>query len=125
MGEGGQGLATWKRGRRGEDRVEACVARSCGDCLGDRVVVADEVGFVDAEAGANGLVGQVEHCEHDVDPADPTSELERIDTFVDEVSEQLGPGRLLLARGVPDTRLAGAVVAAGASCRSAHEVGRA
>lgn len=51
-----------------------------------------------------------------MDPADPTSELERIDTFVDEVSKQLSPGRLLLARGVPDARLAGAVVAARASC---------
>lgn len=84
--------------------------------VGHVSVVADEVGLVHADVGANGLVGQVEHFEHDVDPTDPTSELERVDAFVDEVTEQLGPGSLLLTRRVPDARLAGAVVAARASC---------
>jgi hypothetical protein len=114
--EDGQGLATRKRSRRGEDRVEASSTRRLGNRLGDRVIVAYEVGFVDADVGTNGLVGQVEHFEHDVDAADSTPELERLDAFVDEVSKQLRPGRLLLTRCIPDARLSGAVVAAGASC---------
>lgn len=77
--------------------MEAGVSRGSSDRLGDRVVVADEVRLVDADVGANGLVGQVEHFEHDIHPADSASELERIDPFVDEVSKQFGPSRLLLA----------------------------
>lgn len=101
MGEDCQGLAVRERGRRGEDRVESRVACSCGDRLRGRVVVSDEVGLVHADVGAHGLFGQIEHLEDDVHATDATSELERVDAVVDEVTEQLGPGRLLLTRRVP------------------------
>jgi len=70
--------------------------------LGERVVVADEVVFVDLEVGSHPLVGQVEDFEVHANPVDATPHLEGIDSLVDEVAEQLGPRRLFPVRAVPD-----------------------
>jgi hypothetical protein len=46
---------------------------------------------------AHSIVGEVEHLESNVHPSDTAPKFEWIDTLVDEVAEQFGPGRLLLA----------------------------
>lgn len=115
MGEHRQRLTSGECGGGSEHGVEANVSCSCGDRLGDRVVVTYEVGLVDTEVSSHGRVGQVEDFEGDEHPAHASPDLERVDAGVDEVAEQLGPSRLLLTRRVPDTRFAGPVVAAGAA----------
>jgi hypothetical protein len=93
-----QRLAVGERGGWGEDRMEAGVPRCRGDCLGGRVVVADEIGLVDAEALAHSHIGQVEHHEDDEHATDSAAKLERVDAGVDEMAEQFGPRSLLLTR---------------------------
>lgn len=115
MGEHRQRLTSGERCGGGEQGVEAGVSCSCGNRLGDRVVVSYEVGLVDTEVSSHGRVGQVEDIEVDVHPADASPDLERVNVSVDEVAEQLGPSRLLLTRRVPDARFARPVVAARAT----------
>lgn len=112
MGEDRQRLTSGERGGGSEHGVEAGVSCSCGDRLGDRVVVTDEIGLVDTEASAHDCVGQVEHLEGDEHPAHAPPDFERVNAVVDEMAEQFGPRSLLLARPVPYARFAGTVVAA-------------
>lgn len=84
-----------------------------GDCLTRRVVVADEVALRDTELVSDRRIAQVQDVEvRDVDGTDAPQDLERRDALVKEVAEQLGPGGLLLIRGVPRRRAAAAVVPA-------------
>ncbi len=110
--EDDQGGTPRKRRRTGKDSVEACGAGGGGDRLGDRVVIGDEFFLLNADGGANGWIGQVEHHEDDVHPADATTDLERVDSLIQEVPEQLGPRSLFLTGRVPDTRLARSVESA-------------
>lgn len=110
-------LAVRQRRRRCENAVEPGRSRVSGDLLGDGVVVADQIGFGDAEKRPHPLVGEVEDLEVDGHAPDAASQLERIDPLADEVPEQLGPRRLLLTRCVPDAVIASPVVAAVATRR--------
>lgn len=67
--------------------------------------------------GSHRGIGEVQDLQDDMHPTHPPSNFERIDPFVKEVTEELGPGALLLAGAVPDPRFTGAVVTAGASSR--------
>lgn len=58
------------------------------------------------------LVGEIEHLKVDRHTTNAATNLEWIDTFVDEVSEELSPCPLLPAGGIPDTRFTGSVVTA-------------
>jgi hypothetical protein len=58
------------------------------------------------------LVGEVEYLEVDRYTTDAATYLEWIDTFIDEVTEELSPRTLLPVGGIPDTRFAGSVVTA-------------
>jgi hypothetical protein len=58
------------------------------------------------------LVGEIEYLEVDRYTTDAATNLEWIDTFIDEVTEELSPRALLPVGGIPDTRFAGSVVSA-------------
>lgn len=89
--------------------------RLIGESLTRLVVVAGEVSFGHSELIANGRVAEVQYVEvSDVDCAYAAENLEGGDACVEEVSEQLRPGGLLLARRVPARSTALAVVAAAA-----------
>ncbi|MEZ5202854.1 MAG: hypothetical protein R2701_00245 [Acidimicrobiales bacterium] len=90
-GEYGQGLATRQSGRWSQDGIEASVSCSCGEKLGDPVVVGEQIALVDVEMFANRWVGEVEYVEVDGDAPGAAAELERIDAVIDGVPEELGP----------------------------------
>ena len=58
------------------------------------------------------LVGEIENLEVYRHPTNAATNLEWIDTLIDEVTEELSPRTLLPVGGIPDTRFAGSVVAA-------------
>lgn len=116
-GEYGQGLATRQSGRWSQDGIEASVSCSCGEKLGDPVVVGEQIALVDVEMFANRWVGEVEYVEVDGDASDAAAELERIDAVIDGVPEELGPRGLLLIGGVPDSGFILKVVPARSSGR--------
>lgn len=117
MGEHGQGLAVRQCGGRGEHGVEACISCGCGHLLGDRVVIGEQVALVDTKVSTDGSAGEVEYLEVDGHAPDTAAELEQVDTVVDEVTEELCPGGLLLVGGVPDAGIALPVVPAWSSGR--------
>ena len=97
--------------------MEAGVERSYCDRLRECVVIAYEVVLVHAEVGSHRGVREIQDFQRDVNPANPPAHLEGIDSLVEEMTEELSPRALLLAGAVPDARLAGAVVPAGAASR--------
>ena len=58
-------------------------------------------------------VGEVEDVKVDGDATDAAAHFEWVDSLVDEVAKELRPGALLAIGGIPDARLAGAMVATG------------
>ena len=103
-----------REGRRGrEDAPEARLQCGHGHRLTGTVVVTGEVLLVEPDGGGNALGGEIEHGEA-LDPylPDAATDLGRIDARIDEVAEQLRPGRSLLVRRVPDARTTSTVVAA-------------
>jgi hypothetical protein len=58
-------------------------------------------------------VGEVEYLQVDRYSPNTATNLEWIDTLIDEVTEELRPRTLLPVGGIPDSRLAGSVVTAG------------
>ncbi|ORV80825.1 hypothetical protein AWC11_27590 [Mycobacterium interjectum] len=55
-------------------------------------------------------VGEIEHLELGRYTTDAATNLEWIDTFIDEMTEQFSPRTLLPVGRIPDTRFAGSVV---------------
>lgn len=100
-------------GRGGTDGVEAGAYSRLGYCLGAVIVVADKLGWGQAQLGADGLVGQVQHRQAlGSHLADTTPDLEGVDASVEEVAEQLCPCCLFLVGGVPRSWATATVVAA-------------
>ena len=62
--------------------------------------------------GTGLLVGQIKYLKVDRHTTNAAPNLEGIDAFIDEVSEELRPCTLLPVRGVPDPRFAGSVITA-------------
>jgi len=104
---------TGKRGRRCEEATEPGTLGGLGERAAGRVVVAHQVLVVDTERGGDVSGGEVQHLEaRHRDLPDAPAHLEGVDLRVEDVAEELRPGRLLLARRVPDARAAASVVAA-------------
>lgn len=71
---------------------------------------------------ADSLVRQVENLETvDVGRAYTAKDFERVDSLVEKVAKELGPRRLFLVRGVPDSRAAKPVVRPSLRAGSANE----
>lgn len=117
VSEHSQGLAVRQCGGRGEDGVKACISCGCGQVLRDRVVIGEQVALVDAKVSTDDSAGEVEYLEVDGHASDTAAELEQVDTVVDEVTEELCPGGLLLVGGVPDAGIDPPMVPAWSSGR--------
>ncbi len=97
-------------------RQDALVAGICGGgrhCLCSLVVVSDQVLEGQAKGCPHLPAGEIQYLQAlDDYPADPTVDLERVDTLLGEVAKQLRPSRLLLVRGVPNTGPLSTVISA-------------
>ena len=96
-----------------QDSVESRITGGRGDGLGEGAVIGHEVVLVDAQMRSCPVVGEIEDLKVDRDATNAAAHFERVRPFVNEVAKELRPCPLLVVGGVPDTRLAGAVIATG------------
>jgi hypothetical protein len=87
------------------DSIEADLPGHCSDLLAGLVIVPDEVVVMKAKLVEEGRVREIQDLKGvTLRGADRAPYLERIDPLVDKMTKEFGPGGLLPARGIPDTR---------------------
>lgn len=114
VGEDHQGRLSRKRSRRRQEAVEAGGAGVVGELLAAGPVVANQLSLFDAEGCSDVGRGEVEDGQVlDLGSTDPAADLEGRDLVQAPVAEELGPSAAFGEGGVPGSRPAGPVIAAG------------
>lgn len=112
MNEHGQRLTTGQRGCWSQYGIETGVAGGGRDGLGGGIVIRHQVCLAHLQMRTGLFVGEIEDLKVDRDPTDTATNLEGIDTVIDEVAQEFSPRTLLAVGGIPDTRFAGPVATA-------------